>query len=124
MRTTAAMTAREHYYGVDIAADGALLVAARPAGGGMPVRYPAGADGVSALRCNIAQASGHPHVCICSRGAVALTLAAALMALPGVEVTLVAPHAIAAPARAGHPTAPATPEEGALRLARLAERLF
>jgi hypothetical protein len=46
------------------------------------------------------------------------------MALPGTEVTLVAPHAIAAPVRAGQLAAPATPEEGALRLARLAERLF
>ena len=120
----AATPAGERYYGIDIGADGALLVAARPAGGAAPVRYPAGADGVTALRSSIAQASGHPHVCICSRGAAALTLAAALLALPGADVTLVAPHAIAAPGRAGQPAARATPEEGALRLARLAERLF
>jgi len=123
MRATAT-AAGERYYGVDIAADGALVVAARPGGNTAPVRYPAGADGVSALRSSIAKECGHPHVCICSRGAVALTLAAALMALPGTEVTVVAPHAIAAPARAGQADAPATPEEGALRLARLAERLF
>jgi hypothetical protein len=116
--------AAERYYGVDIAADGALVVAARPAGSAAASRYPAGAAGVSALRRSIARESGHPHVCICSRGAVALTLATALMALPGTEVTLVAPHAIAAPARAGGSAAPATPEDGALRLARLAERLF
>jgi hypothetical protein len=110
------MTA-ERYYGVDIAADGALVVATRPAGGGPAAHYPAGAQGVTALSRAIARESAHPHVCICSRGGVALTLAIALMALPGSEVTLVRPHAIA-------PAAPATPEEGALRLARLAERLF
>jgi hypothetical protein len=114
----------ERYYGVDIAADGALVVAARPAGGAAAMRYPGGTAGVAALSRSIASESAHPHVCICSRGAVALTLAAALMALPGIEVTLVAPRAVAAPAHAGRPAAPATPEEGALRLARLAERLF
>jgi hypothetical protein len=114
----------ERYYGVDIAVDGALVVASRPAGSASATRYPAGTAGVSALRHSIASESAHPHVCICSRGAIALSLAAALMALPGIEVTLVAPHAVAAPAHAGRPAAPATPEEGALRLARLAERLF
>jgi hypothetical protein len=79
---------------------------------------------VTALSRNISGESAHPHVCICSRGAVALSLATALMALPGIEVTLVAPHAIAPAALAGQPAAQPTPEEGALRLARLAERLF
>jgi hypothetical protein len=107
----------ERYYGVDIAADGALVVAARPAGTGLALRYPAGSAGVAALSRTIASESAHPHVCVCSRGGIALTLAIALMALPGAEVTLVRPQAIAS-------AAPATPEEGALRLARLAERLF
>jgi hypothetical protein len=114
----------ERYYGVDIAADGALVVAARPAGNAAATRYPAGTAGVAALSRSIAGESAHPHVCICSRGAVALSLATALMALPGIEVTLVAPHAIAPAVHAGQPAAQATPEEGALRLARLAERLF
>jgi hypothetical protein len=115
----------ERYYGVDIAEDGALVVAVRPGcGDAGPVRFPSGSAGVTALREHVAKASAHPHVCIRSRGAAALAIATALIALPGVEVTLVAPHAIASPARAGQPAAPATAEEGALRLARLAERLF
>jgi hypothetical protein len=117
--------ADERYYGVDIAEDGALVVAARPSGSSTAAtRYAAGMAGVTALSKQIAQESAHPHVCIHSRGAMALTLAAALIALPGSEVTLVAPHAIEAAARTGRAAAPATPEEGALRLARLAERLF
>jgi hypothetical protein len=107
-----------------MARDGALVVVSRPAGSAAATRYPAGAASVTALSRSIASESTHPHVCICSRGAVALSLATALMALPGIEVTLVAPHAIAPAVQAGRPAAPATPEEGALRLARLAERLF
>ena len=121
---TCTLPAPERYYGVDIAADGALVVAARPAGGGAATRFPASAAGVTALSRCIAGESAHPHVCICSRGAMALTLATALMALPGIEVTLVAPHAITPAAHADQAATPATPEEGALRLARLAERLF
>ena len=121
---TGAACAAERYYGVDIAADGALVVAARPSGGKAATRFPAGAAGVSALSRSIASESAHPHVCICSRGAIALSLATALMALPGIEVTLVAPHAIAHAVQVGRAATPATPEEGALRLARLAERLF
>lgn len=115
----------ERWYGVDIAEDGALVVAARPAGSAAcAVRYPAGTAGVTALSQYIAQESAHPHVCIRSRGAIALTLAAALIALPGAEVTLVAPHAIERDVRGGRQIAAEDPEERAQRLARLAERLF
>lgn len=117
--------AAERYYGVDIAADGALVVAARPGGScDAATRYAAGVEGVAALSRQIAQESAHPHVCIRSRGAIALTLAAALIALPGSEVTLVAPRAIERIARGGQQLAPDQPEERAQRLARLAERLF
>jgi hypothetical protein len=123
--STSSQAADERYYGVDIAEDGALVVAARPTGSSAAtVRYPSGVAGVTALRSNIAQESEHPHVCICSRGAAALTLAAALIALPGSEITLVAPHAVERVVRGGQQLAPDQPEERAQRLARLAERLF
>lgn len=116
----------EHYFGVDVAEDGALVVAERHQGrpAQAPARYPAGAAGIAALRRDIAGSAAHPHVCIRSHGAVALSLAAALMALPGSEVTLVAPRAIEVSGRTGRDTPPANPEERAARLARLAERLF
>jgi hypothetical protein len=118
-------SAAERYYGVDIAEDGALVVASRPGGSAASaVHYPPGMAGVAALSEHIAQESAHPHVCIRSRGAMALTLAAALIALPGGEVTLVAPHAIDRVVRGGQQLAPDQPEERAQRLARLAERLF
>ena len=117
--------ASERYYGVDIAEDGALVVAARPAGRAAPVlRYPAGAAGVTALSKQIALESAHPHVCIRSRGAVALSLSMALIALPGAEVTLVAPHAIERSVRSEQGVRADQPEERAQRLAQLAERMF
>jgi hypothetical protein len=42
----------------------------------------------------------------------------------GVDIAADGALVVAARARAGQPAAPATPEDGALRLARLAERLF
>jgi len=117
--------AGERWYGVDIAEDGTLVVAARPAGStACAVRFPPGTAGVTAVSHHIAHESAHPHVCIRSRGAVALSLAMALVALPGAEVTLVAPHAIAQALRGEHEVAPEQPEERAQRLARLAERMF
>lgn len=122
---TSPQSGSERWYGVDIAEDGALVVAARPGGSAAPAaHYPPGMEGVAALSEHIAQESAHPHVCIRSRGAMALTLAAALIALPGAEVTLVAPHAIERVVRGGQQLAPDQPEERAQRLARLAERLF
>jgi hypothetical protein len=122
---TSSPAADERYYGVDIAEDGALVVAARPTGSSTAAtRYAAGMAGVTALSKQIAQESPHPHVCIHSRGAMALTLAAALIALPGAEVTLIAPHAIERVVRGAQQLAPDQPEERAQRLARLAERLF
>jgi len=117
--------AGERWYGVDIAEDGALVVAARPAGStACAVRYPPGTAGVTALSNHIAQESAHPHVCIRSRGAVALSLATALIALPGAEVTLVAPRAIERAVCGEQGIAPEQPEERAQRLAQLAERMF
>jgi len=122
---TSSQVAKERYYGVDIAEDGALVVAARPTGSNAAAtRYAAGIAGVTALSKQIAQESAHPHVCIRSHGAMTLTLAAALIVLPGAEVTLVAPHAIEGVVRGGQQLAPDQPEERAQRLARLAERLF
>jgi hypothetical protein len=117
--------ANERYYGVDISEDGALVVAARPAGRAAPVlRYPAGAAGVTALSNQIALESAHPHVCIRSRGAVALSLSMALIALPGAEVTLVARHAIERTVPSKQGVAANQSEERAQRLAQLAERMF
>jgi transposase len=102
----------ERYFGVDIEA-GSIVVAERSDGralGGST--YPAGPDGIEALRSHIARQSAHPHVCIRSCGALAMTLAVALMNVEGVEVTLVSPQSVKqSPARAE-------------QLARLAERLF
>jgi len=116
----------EHYYGVDVAEDGGLVVAGRhggrPAAG--PARYPAGSAGIAAVKTDIAARGAHPHVCIRSRGAAAMTLAAALLALPGAEVTLVAPRALESATRAGRAALPADAEARAEHLARLAERLF
>ena len=117
--------ANERYYGVDIAEDGALVVAARPAGRAAPVaRYPAGAAGVTALSKQIGLESAHSHVCIRSRGAVALSLSMALIALPGAEVTLVAAHAIERTVPGVNAVKANQPEERAQRLAQLAERMF
>jgi hypothetical protein len=117
--------ANERYYGVDIAEDGGLVVAVRPAGRAAPVaRYPAGAAGVTALRKQIALESAHPHVCIRSRGAVALRLSMALIELPGAEVTLVAPHAIGRTVRGEQGVKANQSEERAQRLAQIAERMF
>jgi hypothetical protein len=117
--------AGERWYGVDIAEDGALVVAARPAGRAAPIaRYAAGAAGVTALSRQIALESAHPHICIRSGGAAALGLSLALTALPGAEVTLVAPHAVECGRHAEPSTKANDSEERAQRLARLGERLF
>jgi hypothetical protein len=112
-------------YGIDVADDGTLVVAERlnrtPV---TTVRYPAGEDGVSALRERIGRATARPSVCIRSCGAAALAIAMGLAALPVSEVTLVAPRAIEVAARASRETEPASPEDRAQRLARLAERLY
>ncbi|HUL92510.1 MAG TPA: hypothetical protein VLV56_09195 [Burkholderiales bacterium] len=115
----------EHYYGVDIADDGALVIAERTNGKRtLPSRYAAGETGVSALREHIAHERSRAHVCIRACGAAALATATALTALPRVEVTLVTPRAIESQLRSGRDTTSASPEERAERLARLAERLF
>lgn len=106
----------ETYFGVDITRDGKLVVAERVNGATARVReFPAGDLGVRALRSHIESESAHPHVCIKACGAAALALASALVPVPGIGVTLVAPQTLAQPA---------DPEHGAVHLARLAERLF
>jgi hypothetical protein len=115
----------EHYYGVDIADDGALVIAERMDGKrAVASRYPAGDTGVSALREHLAHDRSRSHVCIRACGTAALATAMGLTALPQVEVTLVTPGAIESPLRARRDAAPVSPEERAQRLARLAERLF
>jgi hypothetical protein len=106
----------ETYFGVDITPDGRLVVAERVNGQPPQVTHlPAGEPGARALRSHIEAESAHPHVCIKACGAAALALATALIPVPGIGVTLVAPKALAA---AG-PDA----EHCATHLARLAERL-
>jgi hypothetical protein len=112
-------------YGIDVAEDGTLVVAARlnkvPVA---TVRYPAGEAGVFAVRERIGRAAARRSVCIRSCGSAALAIALGLAALPTGEVTLVAPRTIEVAARASRETAPASPEDRAQRLARLAERLY
>jgi hypothetical protein len=105
----------ETYFGVDIEPGGRMVVAERMEG--RPVRmaeFPSGDEGARSLREHIASEGAHPHVCIASCGALALGLAAALMHVPGIGVTLVAPKAV---------QAAADPEARAVHLARLAEKL-
>ena len=114
----------ERCYGIDIAEDGALVVAEHANGKtGTATRYPAGEAGVSAVREHIGRDAARPRICIRSCGAAALALALGLAPLPRVEVTIVAPRVIEASSRAGREPALAGPEERAQRLARLAERL-
>ena len=106
----------ETYFGVDITADGRLIVAERI--NGAPARiseFPAGHPGVHALRQHIEHEKAHPHVCIKACGAAAFALASALVPVPGIGVTLVAPKTI--------PAATAEGTQQAVHLARLAERL-
>jgi hypothetical protein len=108
----------ETYFGVDIALDGRLVVAERMNGRRIGVtEFPAGRPGAEALRNHIEHEGAHPHVCIKACGGAALGLAIALMPVPGIGVTLVAPHALQGAA------ANDVPAERAERLARLAERL-
>jgi hypothetical protein len=97
----------ERCFGVDIEPDGIVVVERADGRSLGQVTYPAGPGGVAALRNHIARQSAHPHVCIRSCGAAAMTLASALMAVEGIEVTMVK-----------------EPGARAEQLARLAERLF
>jgi hypothetical protein len=102
----------ERYFGVDIE-DGGIVVAERMHGRPLGAAcYPAGPDGIEAVRSRIAAQSAHPHVCIRSGGAAAMTLAIALMTVEGIEVTMVSPQTVKEPAARAE------------QLARLAERLF
>jgi hypothetical protein len=110
----------ETYFGVDITLDGRLVVAERASGRPVAVsRFPAGEHGARALREHIEHEHAHPHVCIKACGAAALGLATALMPVPGIGVALVTSQAIQDSAAKA-----ASPEERAVRLARLSERLF
>jgi hypothetical protein len=114
----------ERCYGVDIAEDGALVLAEHCNGETRSAtRFPAGETGISAVREHIGRDAARPRICIRACGAAALTIALGLAQLPRVEVTIVAPRVIEASSRAGREPAPAGPEERAQRLARLAERL-
>ena len=115
----------ERCYGIDIADDGALVVAEYSQGKpGTATRYPAGETGVAAVREQIGREATRPRICIRACGASALTVAMGLAPLPSVEVTLLAPRVIEAGARPKLEAAPVTPEERAQRLAQLAGRLI
>jgi hypothetical protein len=102
----------ERYFGVEVTPDGKLIVAERGEGRRLAsTQFPASPEGTAQLRRHIERESAHPHICIKACGAAALSLAAALVPVPGVEVTMVAKHALPASASADD-------------LARLAERLF
>jgi hypothetical protein len=112
-------------YGIDIADDGAVVVAERLNGSSTAAsRYAAGEPGVLALREHISRHPARPRVCIRSCGAAALAVAMGLAALPGGEIMLVAPRAIEATARTGREGTAVTPEERAQQLARLAGHLY
>ena len=112
-------------YGIDIADDGAVVVAERLNGKPPAVsRYAAGEPGVLALRKHISRNPARPRLCIRSCGAAALAVAMGLAALPGGEIMLVASRAIESTGRAGRETATATPEERAQQLAHLAGHLY
>jgi hypothetical protein len=114
----------ERCFGIDIAEDGALVVAERLNGKTATTsRFPSGTAGMSALRDHIGTHPSRPRICIRSCGAAALAIAMGLAPLPRAEVTLVAPRAIEASSRAGREPALAGPEERAQRLAHLAARL-
>lgn len=114
----------ERYFGVEIAEDGALVVAERQDGRRAGVaRYASGAAGVAALRQHIAALPGRPHVCIRACGGAALAAAIGLMSVPLVEVTMIAPRAIES-RRAGAEPPSQEPEARAEQLAQRAERLF
>lgn len=107
----------ETYFGIDITSDGRLVVAERV--GGRPAQlkhFEAGEH--ASVRSHIEREGAHPQVCIKACGAAALALAGALVPVPGIGVTLVAPRAIQ------EASAALTAEERAVQLARLAERLF
>ena len=109
----------ERYFGVEITPEGHLVVAERAEGKALPTaRFSAGDGGAQALRRHIEQDCAHPHVCIKACGAAALSLAAALIPTPGVEVTIVSGQAL----RGAAPLS--NVEQRAERLAKLAERLF
>ena len=112
-------------YGIDIAEDGAVVVAERL--NGRPAaasRYAAGERGVLALREHISRHPARPRVCIRSCGAAALAVALGLAALPGGEIMLVSPRAIESTGRTGREATAATTEERAQRLAHLAGHLY
>lgn len=112
-------------YGIDIADDGALVVAQRLGGHpGPATRYPAGVAGVSALREHISSQPARPRICIRSWGAEGVDLALGLAPLNRAEVTLVASRTIEPSGGAERQFANMGPEERAQRLARLAERLI
>jgi hypothetical protein len=113
-----ALPSDERYFGVDIAPGGELVVAERAAGRRLPPsHFPAGTPGVAALRRHIERETAHAHVCIPASRSGALGLATALVPVRGIEVTLVARHAL-------REEGASTPEARAEGLARLAERLF
>lgn len=117
--TTSIQRNGETYFGVEITPDGKLVVAERANGAPMRVtEFPAGVPGTKALRDHIEHESAHPHVCIKACGAAALGLATALLPVPGIGVTLLKSPIV------GQAQAQSTPAEQAMRLARLAERLF
>jgi hypothetical protein len=104
---TAILRNGERYFGVDIAPEGIVVVERADGRSLGATRYPAGAEGIAAVCGHIEKQGAHPHVCIRACGAAAMTLATALMAVEGIEVTMVK-----------------EPGARAERLARLAERLF
>lgn len=112
------------YVGVDFGDDGSLVVAERQDGcrAGRH-RYGPGPDGIRALRAHLAERPACWHVCVRACGAAALAVVAGLLAVPRVDVTLVAPRSLEM-RRPGDVPEALDADERAERLARRAERLF
>jgi hypothetical protein len=112
-------------YGIDVTETGALLVVEKMDNQlAVSMQYSADERGISALKERIANSSGARRICIRSCGAAALSVALALLAVPRLEVMLVAPRALYPMHRTGGALPLATSQARAERLVLLAERML
>jgi hypothetical protein len=115
----------EPCYGVDIDDDGSVVVAEYGNGVDKPMlRFPAGTGGAVAVRERVGRNPTRARVCIRSSGSFAFGIAVALMALPSVEVALIAPRAAEHSGRARPSHVLPSAEERAQSLAQLAKRFI
>ncbi|MDB5927938.1 MAG: hypothetical protein JWN13_6874 [Betaproteobacteria bacterium] len=114
-----------HCYGIEVDDTGSMVMVERIDGKAMlPVCYQANSEGMTALKHTVAKPGESGRICIRSCGAAALGVALALIALPHLEILLIAPHALYPMHRTGGAPILATAEARAERLAFLAERMI